>query len=582
MKRIVFTYFLPFIGALIAATLCYSALLHSDFVNKKAKFEVLFDAEQGSEMQLFQEDDQQFKAGNMRSATVGDAVKNGSIGFEFPFVYKPGRLRLDPGFTRGKWLIRKITLKGLSNSVTFGPREIFEKFKAANDIKDYHLENEGVYIESGGPDPNLVSVFSMKDYIGVLTATPPVQRFPLILSICIGIFVCYALNKKLKHFAAMPVTAGHVLILLFMIILVLPFTWMNLFPAVQNEGSGENRELAQDPTFNVNNMLAYPAEYNRYFDDNFGFRKSLSTLNSYYKLKFFGSSSKPDMVAIGRKSWLFSTDPSLAGDYQNQRLFTISELQIIQHNLEEAYDWHEAHGIHFFVMLLPVKSNIYPEYLPDFIRRKNQYTRLMQVRDYLKGANSRVQILDVTNELLASKSGGELYYQHDFHMNFEGGFIAYTKLLNAMHQYDATLVPMPITSFRKTFKHLHNADLSRQLSLEDVLLNDEWLLKRPGKPGYRKADPPVYASVQPIQPTAHTQVANAKLPKVIVYRDSYFNLLSPFFSEHFSDCIYLWTNELSPEAAEKEHPKFVVYEMLESSLNKLLEDNPTGIKKQKQ
>lgn len=579
MRRIVLLHIIPFTAAVTAALICYFALLNSDFVNKKAKFEITFDAEQGSEMQLFQEDDKQFKADNMKSAVIDGPAKNLVVRFEFPFVYRPGRLRLDPSFTRGKWLIRKIKLKGLSNTVTFSPAEIYEKFRPANDIKTYRLDPDGVFVESGGPDSNLVSTFSMKEYIEVLTATPFLQVLPFIFCVCLGIFVMYVLNRRMHYFITVPVTMQHVLILLFITIIVLPYAWMNLFSKPAGDDSGENRKLAEEPVFSFNSMLSYPAKYNLYFDDNFGFRKNLSTLNSYYKLKLFHSSSKPGMVAIGKKSWLFSTDPALAGDYQNRKLFTEDELKTIKHNLEEAYDWHLSQGTHFFVLLLPVKSNIYPEYLPDFIKREHTYTRLMQVRDYME-KNSYVKVIDVTNELLGNKKSGELYYEHDFHMNFEGGYIAYTKLLNAMRQYDSLLVPTPPDKFRRTFKHIHNADLSKQLSLEDILLNDEWLLKKPGKPAYKKAEPPSYASVSPIQPTLHTRVANDKLPTVVVYRDSYFNLLSPFFSENFSDCIYIWTNELSPEVIRKEHPKFVVYEMLESSIDKLLEDNPTGIRKQ--
>jgi hypothetical protein len=116
--------------------------------------------------------------------------------------------------------------------------------------------------------------------------------------------------------------------------------------------------------------------------------------------------------------------------------------------------------------------------------------------------------------------------------------------------------------------------------LENILLNDEWHLENPLKPLFKTVKPDEYESVVTIQPTIHTQIKNSRLPKVVVYRDSYFSLMCPFFSQHFKDCIYIWTNELSVEVIEKEKPNIVVYEMLESSIDKLLEDNPSGIKKQ--
>lgn len=576
MKRIAFIHIIPLLAALTVSYVFYKSLLNTDFINNSVKVDVQFDAEQPGEMQIFQEDDKQFSDDFKESAKTNEPVKNYMSTFDLPVVIKPGRLRIDPGFTRGKWILKKITLRGLSNNIQFDASNIYEKFKPAKDIKTYRLDANGVYLESDGSDPNIISTFSLDDYMDELNIKPFIYELPFLLAVCLAVFIFYIIRKKLSALLDTEIKADHLFVLIFIIILLLPFLWMNLFstPAA----SGENRKLHEKPVFNFDKVIEYPKLFNQYFDDNFGFRKELSTLNSYYKLKIFETSSKPDAVVVGKKSWLFSTDPTVITGYQNDKLFTEDELKIIRHHLEEAFDWHATKGANFFVIILPAKSNIYPEYLPDCLRRKSENSKLLQLRDYME-KNSGVKIIDVTNELIAAKKRVEVYYQHDFHWNFQGGYIGYAKLMEAINKVNPKLKANPIDNYWTVFRHTHNADLSKILSLENILLNDEWHLENPLKPKYKKVKPADYESVVTIQPTLHTQIKNSRLPKAVVYRDSYFTLMSPFFSEHFKDCIYIWTNELSVEVIEKEKPNIVVYEMLESSIDKLLEDNPVGIRK---
>jgi alginate O-acetyltransferase complex protein AlgJ len=283
------------------------------------------------------------------------------------------------------------------------------------------------------------------------------------------------------------------------------------------------------------------------------------------------------LVVVCKNSWLYPTDITIAGDYQNRKLYSDSELKTIQFNLEEANRFYETKGIHFFVLIMPIKSNIYPENLPNSIVREQHISKLNQLKEYMD-KHSAVEIIDVSTELLASKSSAEVYYQHDIHMNFQGGYITYKKLMDKMSKFNPDLKPIPANNYKKVLKHIHNADLSRQLSLEDVLLNDEWHLEKTTAVAYEPVESPAYSTVSMLQPIVRTQIKESKLPKAVVFRDSFFNLIMPYFSEHFSDCIYIWSREMSFEVIDKEQPGFVVYEMLESGIDKLLEDNPVEIR----
>lgn len=552
-------------------------MIKTDMVRQDIRLEIELEADQPGEMQFFLEDHQQFKVEQMQALKIPEGIKNFKAEFVFPLVSEPGKLRIDPGLTRGKWTFKKITLKGLKNNFIFQGNEIIRNFSPVSDIKTYQLQSSNhVLIEANGPDSKLISEFSLMNYLPQLVIKPKIYKFPLILSVCFSFFVFYILKLRFNRITVEGVTTDHLFVSAFIIMVFLPLVWMNLFPS-DKMATDENRVLNSKPQFEISKLAEYPKEFNMYFNDCFGFKKQFSTLNGWYKYSLFNSSSKPEIVAVGKDSWLFSTDPKTVGDYQNKKLFSVDELQFIQHKLEETNQFYEHRGIHYFVMVLPIKSSIYPEYLPSFMHKKQNESKLLQLRDYMN-KNSSFKMIDVTNELIAAKEIKQVYYKHDIHWNFDGAYIAYEKLMNQMAKYNSYLKPLPLSLYTRKLRYNHNADLSRQLAMENILLNEEYYYERKGKIPYRLVDEPVYSNTPISQPTVRTQIPKSPYPKAVVYKDSYFNLIYPFFSENFSDCIYVWSKDQSLEVLEKETPGYIVYELTEADIDKLLEDNPEWMK----
>ena len=198
MKRLAYNYIIPIILALTAGYILYIALLQTDFINRKIKLEIEFDASQPSKIQLFTEDNDQFKSDFVSTSEIANPMTNGVIDLEVQIPDKPGRIRIDPSFTRGNWIFRKITLIGLSSNIVFDATDIFKNFKPANDIKTFKLENNGVNIESNGPDSNIISTFSLKDYLDETNTKPSLYLLPFLLAFCLAVFVFYIIQKKLS------------------------------------------------------------------------------------------------------------------------------------------------------------------------------------------------------------------------------------------------------------------------------------------------------------------------------------------------------------------------------------------------
>jgi hypothetical protein len=137
---------------------------------------------------------------------------------------------------------------------------------------------------------------------------------------------------------------------------------------------------------------------------------------------------------------------------------------------------------------------------------------------------------------------------------------------------------MKIGYYYKLKIRIPNADLSNILSLDYTLLNDENYLQKGVHKKFSKVEAPSYTSIPMQQSPIKTEIKNSNCPKAVVYRDSYFNLIMPYFSENFKDCVYIWSYEMTQEPIDKEKPDVVVLEMTEATLDRLLNDNPKWMK----
>src|SRR5262249_52699631 len=59
-----------------------------------------------------------------------------------------------------------------------------------------------------------------------------------------------------------------------------------------------------------------------------------------------------------------------------------------------------------------------------------------------------------------------------------------------------------------------------------------------------------------------TEIADPRLPRAVIFRDSFASRLVPFLSEHFSRAVYLWQNDLDADTLVTEHPDVVIQEIV--------------------
>jgi hypothetical protein len=317
----------------------------------------------------------------------------------------------------------------------------------------------------------------------------------------------------------------------------------------------ENTEKRALARFEWSSITNYH-DFRDYFNDNFGFRVLLVRLNSVIKQKLFNAPAVPQVI-LGRNGWLYyysekANDGISMNDYMGLALFTNDELSEIRKNVEEQRDWLKDRGIGYMIVVCPSKQSIYPEYLPDAIRKRKGKTRLDQVMEYLT-ENSDFQIIDVRDKLLEAKLRYDVYCKTDTHWNSYGGFIAYREIVKHLSIYFSGIAPAEISHF-EIIREPNNGkgDLALMLAMNGHLEDENIKLE--------VRDPQL--------------LPKRRVPCAIIYHDSFAVALMPYFVQSFERVVVRPHNRslasIDPELIEEEKPDVVILELAERYMGLLI------------
>jgi hypothetical protein len=128
----------------------------------------------------------------------------------------------------------------------------------------------------------------------------------------------------------------------------------------------ELRELAKRPSTprNWDELLAFPAAFEKFFDDHFGYRREM--VGAFMRLKgaWLGVSPSP-LVALGTNGWLYFTKDKLFNDYRGEQRLGEQALRGWQLALEDRRRWLAEHGALYMSSSRPTKSR----FIPNICRR---------------------------------------------------------------------------------------------------------------------------------------------------------------------------------------------------------------------
>ncbi|MBF0555527.1 MAG: hypothetical protein HQK96_13395 [Nitrospirae bacterium] len=353
--------------------------------------------------------------------------------------------------------------------------------------------------------------------------------------------------------------------LVFLVFISLPLLSTFLMITYQVNIS-EQRTLASKPRLSIENLTKFPDQYTQYFEDNFGFRDMLIRWNNRVKITFLKNSPIPEQVVFGRDGWLYISAIKTLEDYRGNAPFTQDELLRIRRTLLARQRWLRDRGINYYLLIPPNKETIYPEYLPDYINKVSGTTKIDQIIELMD--NTTFNIIDLRDTLIKAKHKGRLYFKTDTHWNSYGAFWGYQKIINTLRKDYPRLVPMDISGFKINYTTKDGGDLYRLLSVSDLFTDDK-VDFTPLIP-YKSRDsvPGDYINTYrtPANPLIARELNDSGLPKVVVFRDSFFMHPLSFFAEHFRRSVYVWTMAFDMDIIEKERPDVVITEIVERNL----------------
>ena len=340
----------------------------------------------------------------------------------------------------------------------------------------------------------------------------------------------------------------------------------SLAPSRSGSSDDDLRELAARPRLclKVSALKAFPAQFEQYWNDHFAFRTKLIRALNVAKVRWLHVSTSAN-VLLGRASWLFYTPQPIGLDHDCIRPFTFEELERWRLALEHRHDWLARRGCRYLLFIPPDKQTVYPEYADPNSLPLRTHTRLDQLVEHLAEHHSPVEVVDIRPAMWAAKERERLYHRTDSHWNDRGAFVGYTQVASTLAKWFPGIEPMPRSAFRATVD-ARGGDLGLMVGLAE---REEWLRLEPLTPWRsRMKDDVVWpaGAVFPLGKPFATESDDARLPRAVIFHDSFMLALYPFLSQHFRRAAYVWQDDFYPEVVERERPDIVLQELLERKL----------------
>jgi len=355
-------------------------------------------------------------------------------------------------------------------------------------------------------------------------------------------------------------TTNIVLVTLFLAVISLPLA-ANLAGFDGADPGGENRELATFPTIgrSWSSIAGFGDGVSLWFEDHFGFRAALVRWYGESRLFLLGVSPSTAVVK-GRNGWFFYGDDKSIEDYANDEPLSAEGMANWRAAVTRASDWLKGRGIAYVFTIAPDKHVMYPEEMPSSLARIRARSRTDQVYEALHG--SGVASVDVRPALLDAKTHERIYQRTDTHWNDRGALLAYQRILDAVRaQVPSTPAAWTCAEFTAETHDVEALDLAGMMGLKRVLREQDLVLV-PTRPRLARVVEPAGAKPTAEEGRLVTEIPGSRLPRALIFRDSFASRLVPFLSEHFSRAVYLWQNDFDANAVIKERPDVVIQEIV--------------------
>lgn len=244
-------------------------------------------------------------------------------------------------------------------------------------------------------------------------------------------------------------------------------------------------------------------------------------------------------VLLGKEDWLFyktTEDGDPISDYQGINHYDEATMQAVADKLTNERNQFANYGIDFYILSIPNKSSVYPEYMPDTIERKDTTSRTDLLMKYLE-ENTDLNVVDAKPILEKAKKKKQVYYKSDTHFNQIGAFVTAQTLKDKI---DGKTDSLKDVKFDKVMNN-YSGDLACLCDMQDTFNDD--------------------IQYQLDAATVNTKIKSNK--RILVIGDSFSEVMQSIMSQYFAEVktVNIWSFELS--LLDEYKPDIVVWEHAE-------------------
>jgi hypothetical protein len=343
------------------------------------------------------------------------------------------------------------------------------------------------------------------------------------------------------------------LVALFLLAIYLPGL-QQAFHLVPIHALTEKRTLAAPPAFSPASWFSesFMRDYNRYFDDHSGFREVMIRLHNGFYTSVLHVVPNPHVI-LGKQGWLFYSD---AGDDYKREYTpkTAVEAEGFCRGMAALGKQLGERGVRLVFIVVPNKSTMYPEYMPDNYLRQLGPNLAERVTERLNelGVPSRF----LKEALQKHRSETVLYEPKGTHWNPLGAYYGTAEVLRVLDKMYGVKRNLP-----EKVGHYFSSNHSNQ----DVLMLVESVKGTKG----------ICA-----QPGCEMAAGDRKLPPVLWYGDSFCIIPTPYLEKQFASFTYehIIRNPMTETlAANLPGKKLVVFMVAERNVRSYLIKHPVAV-----
>lgn len=497
-----------------------------------------------------------------------------TTGFHFSQLGFPDKMRLNVK-TAEHLEIKSIRLTNLSAHYQVPLSAVI----AAGSINNMFIKDGVLHVYPGPLNANLEFDLQVIKNASDVLARAYNKTAATVIAICIGLAgfaISFAVTRYKYHMIA-ELHPQYMFGLIFVLLITMPFIWC-LTVTPQKISEGEQRMLAVIPPITGIKPGEIPVTLTNYVNDHFGFRNNFIKWYSMLQQDLFGNSLVPDQVIVGKSGWLYFKLPQGIP-------YTHYELQKIKKNVEFRRNFYNSLGIKYYIVILPNKETIYPEYLPSASVPENKPHDIDIFLSLFKQEPPHFRIIDTRKALLRAKSKYPSYYKRDTHWNFYGATNAYFEIADklSLDFNDFSRYHPSDFNIQSSYRQLPG-DLYRMLhpDAKDSMQDYDPILK----PGIKEAalslsDTLKYSTDSlTVQKTVmFTNKNDTSSLRLMVFRDSFSEYLLRNLSRGFKTSHFVWTHRFMPEPVLKEKPDIVMEILVERFIEFYFYDDTLSMQK---